>query len=88
MLANHTSIRGLFKQFLDQYKMLSKRGAFMDQFKKTKIFMDNLDEFNDAEEVVRGLVDEYAAAERSDYIEWGEEEKEDGEDGDDRMGHF
>lgn len=30
MLANHTSIRGLFKQFLDQYKMLSKRGAFMD----------------------------------------------------------
>ena len=64
MLANHTSIRGLFKQFLDQYKMLSKRGAFMDQFKKTKIFHDNLDEFNDAEEVVRGLVDEYAASER------------------------
>jgi tubulin gamma len=44
--------------------MLSKRGAFMDQFKKTKIFQDNLDEFNDAEEVVRGLVDEYAASER------------------------
>lgn len=43
----------------------------MDQFKKTKIFQDNLDEFNEAEEVVRGLVDEYAAAERSDYIEWG-----------------
>lgn len=64
MLANHTSIRGLFKTFLDQYKMLSKRGAFMDQFKKTKIFQDNLDEFNDAEETVRGLVDEYAASER------------------------
>ena len=30
-----------------------------------------MDEFNEAEEVVRGLVDEYAAAERSDYIEWG-----------------
>ncbi len=44
--------------------MLSKRGAFMDQFKKTKVFEDNLDEFNDAEEVVRGLVDEYAASER------------------------
>lgn len=64
MLANHTSIRGLFKQFLDQYKMLSKRGAFMDQFKKTKLFQENLDEFHDAEEVVRGLVDEYAASER------------------------
>ena len=36
----------------------------MDQFKKTKVFEDNLDEFNDAEEVVRGLVDEYAASER------------------------
>lgn len=86
MLANHTSIRGLFKQFLDQYKMLSKRGAFMDQFKKTKIFQDNLDEFNDAEEVVKGLVDEYAAAERQDYIEWGEEEEKN-EDNDDRMGY-
>lgn len=82
MLANHTSIRGLFQQFLNQYKQLSKRGAFMDQFKKTKIFQDNLDEFADAEEVVRGLVEEYAASEKSDYIEWGEEE---GPDGDDRM---
>lgn len=66
--------------------MLSKRGAFMDQFKKTKIFQDNLDEFNDAEEVVRGLVDEYAAAERQDYIEWGEEEEKN-EENDDRMGY-
>lgn len=74
MLANHTSIRGLFKQFLDQYKMLAKRGAFMDQFKKTKIFQDNLDEFNDAEEVVKGLVEEYQASERQDYIDWGDEE--------------
>ena len=57
----------------------------MDQFKKTKIFQDNLDEFNDAEEVVRGLVDEYAAAERQDYIEWGDEEEKDGEEGDHRM---
>lgn len=83
MLANHTSIRGLFKQFLDQYKMLSKRGAFMDQFKKTQIFRDNLDEFNDAEEVVKGLVEEYAAAERQDYIEWGEEEDKDNGNNDD-----
>ena len=54
----------------------------MEQFKKTKIFQDNLDEFADAEEVVRGLVEEYSASEKSDYIEWGEEE---GGDGDDRM---
>ena len=60
----------------------------MDQFKKTRIFQDNLDEFDDAEETVRGLVDEYAAAERQDYIEWGEEEEKDGAEGDARMGGF
>ena len=38
-----------------------------------------MDEFVDAEEVVRGLVDEYAASERQDYIDWGEED--DGKDG-------
>ena len=88
MLANHTSIRGLFKQYVDQYKMLSKRGAFLENFKKTKIFQDSLDEFNEAEEVVRGLIDEYGAAERQDYIEWGEEEKQEGMDGDDNMGGY
>ena len=50
----------------------------MDQFKKTKIFADSLDEFSDSEEVVRGLIEEYQAAEGQDYIEWGEEEKGDG----------
>lgn len=74
MLANHTSIRGLFKQFLDQYKKLSNKGAFMESFRRTRIFQDSLDEFNEAEEVVRGLVDEYAASERQDYIEWGDDE--------------
>lgn len=77
MLANHTSIRGLFKQFLDQYKKLANKGAFMENFKRTRIFQDSLDEFNEAEEVVRGLVDEYAASERQDYIEWGEEDPTD-----------
>ena len=75
MLANHTSIRGLFKQFLDQYKKLSNKGAFMENFKRTRIFQDSLDEFNEAEEVVRGLVDEYASSEREDYIEWGDDDK-------------
>ena len=56
----------------------------MDQFKKTKIFQDNLDEFNEAEEVVRGLVDEYAAAERQDYIEWGEDDDK-GDESDNKM---
>ena len=44
-----------------------------------------MDEFIDAEEVVRGLVEEYAASERQDYIDWGEED--DGKDGEGGMNY-
>ena len=37
------------------------------------MFQDSLDEFSHSEEVVRSLVDEYAAAENSNYVEWGQE---------------
>ena len=37
------------------------------------MFRDSLEEFDDAEDVVRSLVDEYAAAEHSSYVEWGQE---------------
>ena len=40
------------------------------------MFRDSLDEFNDAEEVVRSLVEEYAAAEHSSYVEWGQDNRE------------
>ena len=45
----------------------------MQHFKETTLFKDSLQEFDDAEEVVRSLVDEYAAAEHSSYVEWGQE---------------
>jgi len=75
MLANHTSIRNIMKTLLDQYKKFRKRDAFMAQFKATKIFNDDLSEFDHSEEVVRKLIDEYAAAERESYIDWGHEEE-------------
>lgn len=80
MLANHTSIRNIFKVLLNQYKKFRKRDAFMDQYKQTKIFADSLEEFDHSEEIVKSLIDEYAAAEKSDYIEWGamEEGHDDG----------
>jgi tubulin gamma len=71
MLANHTSIRNLFKTTLDQYKKLRRRDAFMQDYKKEKIFENGLDEFDNAEEVVRNMIEEYAASEKADYIEWG-----------------
>ena len=49
----------------------------MAQYKQTKIFSDSLEEFDHAEETVRSLIDEYAAAEKPDYINWGAEDDDD-----------
>jgi tubulin gamma len=35
------------------------------------MFEDNLDEFDSARETVQGLVDEYRACERPDYVDFG-----------------
>jgi len=74
MLANHTSIYTLFERVIKQYEKLRKRNAFLDAYKKEPIFKDNLDEFDDAKQIVEQLVDEYKAAEKPDYIDWGFEE--------------
>jgi len=74
MLANHTSIYSLFERVIKQYEKLRKRNAFLDNYKKETIFKDNLDEFDDSKEIVESLIDEYKAAEKPDYIDWGFEE--------------
>ncbi len=82
MLANHTSIRNLFKVILEQYKKFRKRGAQLHHYKETKIFQDSYEEFDFSEEAVKKLIDEYAAAEGEDYINWGaHEDEKDGGDG-------
>ena len=73
MLANHTSVRGIFNTLRIQFNKLKSRQAHVQHFKETALFQDSLQEFDDAEEVVRSLVDEYAAAEHSSYVEWGQE---------------
>jgi tubulin gamma len=60
----------LFERCLRQYEKLFKREAFLDQFKKTSVFKDNLDEFDASREVLQQLVEEYQAATRPDYISW------------------
>lgn len=40
----------------------------MEQYKKTAPFADNLDEFDEAREVVTDLIAEYEAAEGADYL--------------------
>ncbi|KAG6874321.1 hypothetical protein C0995_001546 [Termitomyces sp. Mi166 len=48
MLANHTSIASLFKRMLDQFDRLRRRNAFLEQYKKEKMFENGLEEFDDA----------------------------------------
>lgn len=72
MIANHTSIHTLFSKAMRQYDNMRKRGAFLDWYKKFKMFSDGLEEFDSAREVVAGLIEEYKAAAKPDYLQWGE----------------
>ncbi|EGX95882.1 tubulin gamma chain (Gamma tubulin) [Cordyceps militaris CM01] len=68
MLANHTSIATLFKRIVKQYDGMRKRNAFMEGYKKTAPFSENLNEFDEARQVVGDLIAEYEAAENEDYL--------------------
>lgn len=74
MLANHTSIRNLFKVIAEQYKKFRKRGAQLHHYKETEIFKDSYEEFDHSEEVVLKLIEEYAASETEEYLNWGASE--------------
>ena len=71
MLANHTSIRNLFKIIIEGQKKMRRRGANLHTYKEFSMFRDTLEEFDQAEESVLNLMEEYAAAEKPDYINWG-----------------
>jgi len=71
MLANHTSIRSLFKIIIEQQKKMRNRRAFLDAYKAFKVFENNMDEFDNAQESVVKLIEEYEAAEKEDYVNWG-----------------
>lgn len=47
---------------------MRKRNAFMEPYKKTAPFSENLDEFDEARQVVSDLIGEYEAAEGADYL--------------------
>lgn len=71
MLANHTSVASLFKRMLDQFDRLKKRNAFIEQYKKEKVFENGLEEFDDARATCEELLKEYKACESPDYISFG-----------------
>ncbi|KAJ0980093.1 hypothetical protein J5N97_008348 [Dioscorea zingiberensis] len=75
MLANHTSIRHLFSKTLSQYEKPRKKQAFLDNYRKFPMFADNdLSEFDESQEIIESLVDEYKACESPYYIKWGMED--------------
>ncbi|CAK5264714.1 unnamed protein product [Mycena citricolor] len=76
MLANHTSIASLFKQMLDQFDKLRRKNAFLEQYKKERIFENSLDEFDDARATCEELMKEYKACESADYITYGAQDGE------------
>ncbi|KAG2752231.1 gamma tubulin [Suillus brevipes Sb2] len=78
MLANHTSIASLFKRMLDQFDRLRKRNAFLEQYKKEKMFENGLEEFDDARATAEELLKEYKACESADYITYGAPDAEQG----------
>lgn len=71
MLANHTSIAVLFDRIMKQFDRLYARRAFLDNYAQQPMFEGGFEEFDDSYETVRGLVEEYRAAERDDYVSWG-----------------
>ena len=67
MLANHTSIAVLFDRIMRHFDKLYEKKAFLENYRKQPMFEDSFEEFDDSYNVVRGLVEEYRAAERDDY---------------------
>jgi tubulin gamma len=86
MLANHTGIATLFKRILTQYNALRKRTAFLESYKREPMFEKTFDEFDDAKEVVQGLIQEYEDAEKEDYLRGEGEPAPEGAEGDKRVG--
>lgn len=65
---------------------MRKRNAFIESYKKTAPFSENLNEFDEAREVVSDLIGEYEAAEDADYLNPGGGDKATSAETDRRVG--
>lgn len=71
MMANHSNIHSLFGRMLHDYNKLRNRRAFLQQYEDYAPFKDNLDEFDDAKETIKSLIDEYRATATKEYSQYG-----------------
>lgn len=65
---------------------MRKRNAFMEGYKKTAPFAENLHEFDEARQVVADLIAEYEAAEDANYLNPDQGEPATSAETDKRMG--
>lgn len=65
---------------------MRKRNAFIEAYKKTAPFAQNLNEFDEAREVVGDLIAEYESAENANYLNPDEAEIATSAETDKRMG--
>ncbi|KAJ9459860.1 Tubulin gamma chain [Diplonema papillatum] len=68
MLTNHTSVSNLFKRIVSQYRTMRKRNVYLDQYRKFDPLKENLDEFDDSEEVVNSLIKDYEDAATENFL--------------------
>lgn len=64
---------------------MRKRNAFMEGYKKTAPFSENLNEFDESRQVVTDLIAEYEAAEDANYLS-AESDQPTSAEADKRMG--
>ena len=69
MLANHTSIRQLFQKIMQNYRDMRGKNAWINTFLTQPVFNNSASEFDDSEEVVQMLIDEYRNAEKPNFID-------------------
>nr|WFI63086.1 tubulin gamma [Hypsibius exemplaris] len=69
MLANHTSVQGLFDSIVKQYDKMKKRNAYLDRFTNEKNWA-GVSDMEQSREVVANLIEEYKAAAKPDYIDY------------------
>ncbi|KAK8801923.1 hypothetical protein WA158_006318 [Blastocystis sp. Blastoise] len=68
MLANNTGVAKLFDDNLTRYRKLFNRKGFLTSYTDYGV---SVDDFMACEENVKGLIDEYNAANTDDYLQWG-----------------
>nr|BAN66059.1 tubulin gamma chain [Babesia bovis] len=76
LLANHTSIAGLFQRCIQQFDKLYSRRAFLDNYKKEAMFSSpdgqgNFEEMEHSRDISQLLIDEYKRAEQDDFFDLG-----------------